>query len=175
MPSESDGHGKSRLRFQNQSPTFAWHQIHSCTAETDFNEQYRTSLKLAALLCYIVMQFMLLQSVHDGNGRGGIRTHGGFPHARFRVECLKPDSATLPEEGKGTSNAERPTSNVECKRLRKLDVSRGGASGICRHTFPAGRILCVTAPKNVTILGLPWLPGLLHIVCPRDSHAITCC
>src|SRR5438132_11034396 len=29
-------------------------------------------------------------------GRGGIRTHGGFPHARFRVECLKPDSATLP-------------------------------------------------------------------------------
>ena len=30
------------------------------------------------------------------NGRGGIRTHGGFPHARFRVECLKPASATLP-------------------------------------------------------------------------------
>src|SRR5215467_15303000 len=29
-------------------------------------------------------------------GRGGIRTHGGLPHARFRVECLKPDSATLP-------------------------------------------------------------------------------
>jgi hypothetical protein len=30
-------------------------------------------------------------------GRGGIRTHGGFlAHARFRVECLKPDSATLP-------------------------------------------------------------------------------
>src|SRR5690242_17664195 len=32
----------------------------------------------------------------EGNGRGGIRTHGGLPHARFRVECLKPDSATLP-------------------------------------------------------------------------------
>ncbi len=32
----------------------------------------------------------------EGTGRGGIRTHGGFPHARFRVECLKPDSATLP-------------------------------------------------------------------------------
>ena len=30
------------------------------------------------------------------SGRGGIRTHGGSPHARFRVECLKPDSATLP-------------------------------------------------------------------------------
>ena len=31
-------------------------------------------------------------------GRGGIRTHGRFlADARFRVECLKPDSATLPK------------------------------------------------------------------------------
>ena len=38
------------------------------------------------------------QRNYDGKsgGRGGIRTHGGSPHARFRVECLKPDSATLP-------------------------------------------------------------------------------
>src|SRR5467141_253453 len=35
-------------------------------------------------------------AIRDYGGRGGIRTHGGFPHARFRVECLKPDSATLP-------------------------------------------------------------------------------
>ena len=49
-------------------------------------------------------------SRYDGSGRGGIRTHGGFPHARFRVECLKPDSATLPL---GRKNAERPTSNIE--------------------------------------------------------------
>jgi hypothetical protein len=33
----------------------------------------------------------------EAGGRGGIRTHGGLPHARFRVECLKPDSATLPK------------------------------------------------------------------------------
>ena len=38
-------------------------------------------------------------------GRGGIRTHGGLPHARFRVECLKPDSATLPQNI--TANVER--------------------------------------------------------------------
>src|SRR6266516_7936281 len=38
---------------------------------------------------------ILIQTENLG-GRGGIRTHGGFPHARFRVECLKPDSATLP-------------------------------------------------------------------------------
>src|SRR5882724_3616764 len=43
-------------------------------------------------------------------GRGGIRTHGGFPHARFRVECLKPDSATLPLRKK-----ERRTSSVQRK------------------------------------------------------------
>ena len=29
-------------------------------------------------------------------GRGGIRTRGRLPYVRFRVECLKPDSATLP-------------------------------------------------------------------------------
>ncbi len=59
------------------------------------------------------------------NGRGGIRTHGGFPHARFRVECLKPDSATLPRrkmnvesayaKSFGVASAERPTSNVQRK------------------------------------------------------------
>src|SRR6266446_6589605 len=62
----------------------------------------------------------------DG-GRGGIRTHGGFPHARFRVECLKPDSATLPQWQEKTSNAQRRTSNLECNSVRHgrsaLDVS----------------------------------------------------
>ena len=60
-------------------------------------------------------------AVYEGNGRGGIRTHGGFPHARFRVECLKPDSATLPIDrrkrraGFGAASVERATSNVACK------------------------------------------------------------
>src|SRR4029077_13150271 len=44
-------------------------------------------------------------------GRGGIRTHGGFPHARFRVECLKPDSATLPLR-KRTSNPPTPKASA---------------------------------------------------------------
>ena len=56
----------------------------------------------------------------DG-GRGGIRTHGGFPHARFRVECLKPDSATLPLRKK---NVERSTSNIE--RPTQLSRRRSG-------------------------------------------------
>src|SRR5437773_11106585 len=61
----------------------------------------------------------------ENRGRGGIRTHGGFPHARFRVECLKPDSATLPVTKKnvepayaksfGVASAERPISNVQRK------------------------------------------------------------
>ena len=33
----------------------------------------------------------------ENGGRGGIRTHGWLlANARFRVECLQPDSATLP-------------------------------------------------------------------------------
>jgi hypothetical protein len=49
--------------------------------------------------------------LHEGGGRGGIRTHGGFPHARFRVECLKPDSATLPLR-KRTSNPPTPKASA---------------------------------------------------------------
>src|SRR5437762_5744122 len=65
------------------------------------------------------------------SGRGGIRTHGGFPHARFRVECLKPDSATLPRGEKRTPNVERPTSKIECNCLRD-------------SAFSLDRILCLT-------------------------------
>jgi hypothetical protein len=57
------------------------------------------------------------KSVQETRGRGGIRTHGGLPHARFRVECLKPDSATLPLHRKKTPNVERRTSNIECNYL----------------------------------------------------------
>src|SRR5437773_4178712 len=63
-------------------------------------------------------------------GRGGIRTHGGFPHARFRVECLKPDSATLPSKQKKrrTRNVQHTTSNATVSRLGvqrwALDVER---------------------------------------------------
>src|SRR5207247_10864260 len=67
---------------------------------------------------------------HKFNGRGGIRTHGGFPHARFRVECLKPDSATLPSKQKKrrTRNVQHTTSNATVSRLGvqrwALDVER---------------------------------------------------
>src|SRR4030095_12145487 len=47
--------------------------------------------------CYVkLLCNHLLNSFYDGNGRGGIRTHGGFPHARFRVAWLKPGSAPPP-------------------------------------------------------------------------------
>ena len=55
--------------------------------------------------CYSIGHSLL---IYEGNGRGGIRTHGGLPHARFRVECLKPDSATLPKRQK-----KRRTPNVQ--------------------------------------------------------------
>ena len=60
------------------------------------NGRRRKDWILVDMLCIAVVPFGRPLAIHDGNGRGGIRTHGGFPHARFRVECLKPDSATLP-------------------------------------------------------------------------------
>src|SRR5206468_7801535 len=113
-------------------------------------------------------------------GRGGIRTHGGFPHARFRVECLKPDSATLPSRQKKrrTRNVQHTTSNATVSRLGvqrwALDVERlssgkppashappalGGG-----NTEPRGRRARPEYPKNVTIFGLPPLIRGLHIV-----------
>src|SRR5205823_14676791 len=64
-------------------------------------------------------------SLHEGNGRGGIRTHGGFPHARFRVECLNPDSATLPlrKKERRTVNVQHPTSNAN---ITQTSCLRGG-------------------------------------------------
>src|SRR5260370_42201203 len=57
----------------------------------------RDSPKQARLRCPPAWQpSFALRSKRRIGGRGGIRTHGGLPHARFRVECLKPDSATLP-------------------------------------------------------------------------------
>src|SRR5438552_10324389 len=43
-----------------------------------------------------MVPFCIWNRGSNRGGRGGIRTHGELPHTRFRVECLKPDSATLP-------------------------------------------------------------------------------
>ncbi len=109
-------------------------------------------------------------------GRGGIRTHGGFPHARFRVECLKPDSATLPLGEKKTPNAERPTSNIECNchRDSAFSVGHWTFSVVFTHrmvcpTRLADRIFGLTRQKNVTIFCLPRLPRVLHLVCPHGQ------
>src|SRR5438132_10463295 len=64
-------------------------------------------------------------------GRGGIRTHGGLPQARFRVECLKPDSATLPflhdRQSADRSRTERvyyETTRSLCKSGRAPQIIR---------------------------------------------------
>src|SRR5437773_8049276 len=86
----------------------------------------------------------------NGGGRGGIRTHGGFPHARFRVECLKPDSATLPTGETKTPNDQRPTSNIECNCLRDLAFNVGRSKlSVCIQAIRFG--VCPRAGKNVTI------------------------
>src|SRR5438874_1455354 len=119
----------------------------------------------------------------DG-GRGGIRTHGGFPHARFRVECLKPDSATLPQWQEKTSNAQRRTSNLECNSVRHW------AFGVGRFICQAKYYLCFQYNDGVAwgdMRCAPASPKMLQfltchargrgcILCVQpDSHAITCC
>src|SRR5262252_2379660 len=87
-------------------------------------------------------------SLYEGSGRGGIRTHGGFPHARFRVECLKPDSATLPRQTK------RRTINVQHSTF---DASMNGG------------ILCVrgtaNSPPANSMAGSP-----CAILSPKQRH-----
>jgi hypothetical protein len=117
----------------------------------------------------------------DG-GRGGIRTHGGLPHARFRVECLKPDSATLPNRSILSILFYDAQLSDAALRLQKQSIARSGDSGkllwsgsalhrgvseastneVPRFPPPSRKFL-----KNVTILGLPRSFSLLHIVCPQ--------
>src|SRR5215468_5196652 len=108
--------------------------------------------------CYAISSIALY---NEGNGRGGIRTHGGLPHARFRVECLKPDSATLPpaKKQRRTLNVQHPTSNANAIREveRNADDPRGScltggsfAEGVLMLRIRdnlAGRIVCLTTKK----------------------------
>ena len=135
----------------------------------------------------------------DG-GRGGIRTHGGLPHARFRVECLKPDSATLPiarycRSYFGMRNASTDLKFAKPRYDRSVSATRwtrtltdGGVETriVSRFWLAAAELTSATsrllrrrwlgkrtgawALKNVTILVLPHLPTGLHIVCPKDSQ-----
>ena len=54
-------------------------------------------------------------ATNEGNGEGGIRTHGAFlGHTRFRVVRLQPDSATSP--GRGPLTPGRPPRNRKRQR-----------------------------------------------------------
>jgi hypothetical protein len=98
-----------------------------------------------------------------GGGRGGIRTHGGLPHARFRVECLKPDSATLPRgiaaliiecrAGNANYDGSMATGIVAPQEKRKLR-GKGEAAG---------------GQKNFTNKNLSNGTFLPHVVYPRAS------
>src|SRR4029434_7892474 len=62
-------------------------------------------------------------------GRGGIRTHGGLPHARFRVECLKPDSATLPNRSILSILFCAAQLSDAAPSLQRQSIARSGDSG----------------------------------------------
>ena len=146
-----------------------------------------------------------LAAVHRRNGRGGIRTHGGLPHARFRVECLKPDSATLPcrnmkmskpacAKNLGVASVERRTSNPPSQVATARQESNATVFDNC--AFSVGRrtlSICI----ELIPLGFAERPGRQDCLCRSkkmlqfrackvrptycilyihtDSHAITCC
>src|ERR1043166_5944669 len=127
-----------------------------------------------------------LQAFLGNGGRGGIRTHGGLPHARFRVECLKPDSATLPSKPTKTPNTERPTFNAECNpdcpRRYAIPIERREGrrdkkpalriwGGLCERLFGSG----FEGKKNVTIFILIGLRNALHIGLPPGSKRYGFC
>src|SRR5438477_5470692 len=114
-----------------------------------------------------------LATPKNNGGRGGIRTHGGFPHARFRVECLKPDSATLPlrKKERRTSSVQRKyhTGILSARRLRLLAATSPGLGlawrvPSCAVSALAARLLGRTTPTTATIFGLPCLARSLHLV-----------
>src|SRR6266516_4423437 len=78
----------------------------------------------------------------DG-GRGGIRTHGGFPHARFRVECLKPDSATLPSGARKrrVPNVEHPISNATLFQIGRSAFMQSCLAAARTSELPGKRVL----------------------------------
>src|SRR5437879_11873704 len=54
----------------------------------------RTMTKLggnAMQYCYSIGHSLLM---YEGNGRGGIRNHGGLPTASSRADCLTPERST---------------------------------------------------------------------------------
>src|SRR5215831_3618011 len=134
-------------------------------------------------------QHLISNRLQFTSGRGGIRTHGGFPHARFRVECLKPDSATLPLRDKKTPNAQRRTSNIECNFLRldverwALDVERLGADCCVPSRAAQTRnserwqtgLSALRSKKMLQFKACHVGPTYCILYVHTDSHAITCC
>ena len=108
-----------------------------CGCHPGYSRRYLLLLFLLGSSSVTFQRRFLREKTRNG-GRGGIRTHGGLPHARFRVECLKPDSATLPLRRKKTQNPPAleasawQASNVQhSTRLRKRYSAAGAECNRC--------------------------------------------
>src|SRR6266403_5311620 len=107
----------------------------------------------------------------DG-GRGGIRTHGGLPHARFRVECLKPDSATLPF----FANRRFPALIINCtgvivnSGLRKTGIQKCYNFRLASGAF--GTAYCVSAGQRPLLLVVDSISQVISPAVHDYSHLI---
>ena|SRR5215510_851255 len=106
----------------------------------------------------------------------------GFPTLDFESSALNRTQPPFRDE-KRTSNAERPISNVQRKyHADDLAARRPWLAGSYQDVWTwLGEFLRewrrlwrtglfrLTRLKNVTILSLPYLPSVLHLVCPHGQ------
>ena len=134
------------------------------------------------MLCEAVMLLASrLRSTREAEGVGFEPTVG-FPTLDFESSALNRTQPPF-RDGKRTSNAERPTSNVQRKYDADDPVCEEAVVGykliallvlalrVPPRAVPAlGREDClVHEGKNVTIFRLPSLSGLLHLVYPHGQ------
>ncbi len=109
---------------------------------------------------------------NQNGGRGGIRTHGGLPHARFRVECLKPDSATLPF----FANRRFPALIINCtgvivnSGLRKTGIQKCYNFRLASGAF--GTAYCVSAGQRPLLLVVDSISQVISTAVHDYSHLI---
>src|SRR6266496_2690576 len=119
------------------------------------------------LLCSTVMLLARRRSKREPEGVGFEPTVG-FPTLDFESSALNRTQPPFPFAKK---NVEQSTSNASITQTIRSAVWLDLACRVPLRAVPAlaDRTFRRTRPKNVTILGLPWLASLLHLVYPHGQ------
>ena len=107
----------------------------------------------------------------------------GFPTLDFESSALNRTQPPFLEAGRKTPNAQRPTSNAQCKRASELNVERWALDvqrcvqriAWLAPTGLAERILCLARLKMLQLKACQVSQVYCILYVHTDSHAITCC